>query len=747
MFRRVLSAVPSSVRCRSLASSTVPSEHDIIRAFRTADFHTAIRLFARRPASQRSDALHEAAILACAQVPDAAAAQAVLKAMPHPTLPAVASVVTALCRERDVQAAVDVLARVGATGLPVDDRLVATVSRAAERVGLSDVVVPRLRRLSSGAPRPGASARPLSAVGFFVEYGMPVPRWPRPPARRRQLDLRALLAAERDLRAARGDLEQASVIWSGILENASLRTEVGVLSAAVDAFLSCGRAGATHAVNAVMTWVKDELHSDNDDDDDENREHRAVSAHVANPSSMALLVTAVCKTLAIAAPTEPYLSLSAYDALARMRLPGFVGSLPLTGAYFKVLQHAGLSLGETRERIETAREDHIQLDEQAFSMGLGAILRCDARVIDKLEEARKWIAIMHDAAIPLTVHTFNLFAGQLRYCNDPTLITSLLDDMTQADVVPTTVTYGLIFSACVIAGDYDSSSRKSALPVESWVQVLQAMEEHMHSCGVLHTSYSLLSLARAYAHLGEVTRAMKEFKAFLIFYGGADQANPTKSDEQLQAAFTQMIYNFAHSRKCSTEGLETALVLHDDMKQLGFPTTGGILDSLLVACVRMGRADLVVQLANEHSTRSNDHRIGISGLRHLFQALTELRDPDCWESTRYIIEANKDLIGLPKLRASVEDVVLSYARSQRRDICEDIMALSGVRVADLDIVMEGRPFMRFRKQALRRTGKVVASDMTPVRDPQGKEGTEVAAVRSSGIHTSSLSSEPFLPLA
>lgn len=736
MLRRTLFKLVATPT-RALATKRVPPENDIIRAFRRADYETAVTLFSRRPPSMRSNALHEAAILACAQVPDAVAAQAVLAAMVRPTHPAVASVVTALCRERDVSAAVAVLERVTETGLSVDHRLLTAVARALER-SPAPHLAPRLRRLHDHA---GRAEGPLSAAGFFVEEGHSLPEWQALRSRLPQPDVTRLVEAECRLHAARRNVRHVEAVWHSIQEDRVLASHVGVLSAAVNAFVASGRSSAAYSINTLMTWVRDHLY--------DSTSGKGKEQYTSNPSAMALLVTATTKAIAAAAPTDASLALSAYDILNAMQLPAFDASVPLTGAYFKVLQHANLPLSETRERIEGAWQQHVQLDEQAFSMALGAILRCDARVQDKLNEGRTWIAVMKSAGIPLTVRTYNLFAGQLRYCNDPQLVMSLLSDMRDSGVNPTAVTYGLIFSACVLQGDYSSTARKRAMPVALWSDVLYAMESHMTAADVVHTSYSLLSLARAYAHLGLTNRAFDEFDTYAETLARSIRDEGTLQS-RLTNAYAQMIFNFAHCRECSLDGPDAAAQLFKRMQSAGLGPTRNILDSLLIASVRTGRAHDSIEFVKLFIDEGYDLRIGLSGLKHLLKAQMELQSPVHWEATHRLIVENQHLLPMPELKSTVEELVIRFARCGRRDICNEIMGKARVNVSGLDYVFEGREFSRFRTRSrqLDLSEDDSESSETLLTDNSQKENELEAKspYSQAGQRSRSLHDEPAFPL-
>ncbi|KAI0560695.1 hypothetical protein FGB62_104g115 [Gracilaria domingensis] len=672
----------SNVRFRRLSSL---SESQIIHLFRTGDFDAAIRHFVKRPAELRSDNLYEVVVRACAQVPDSVAASAVFNSMSKPTQAAAAHVVSALCRERNAHAAFHFLQILPSMGLAVDRRFVSAVSRAAPNDRSLLTNLRALRAVRTKQP-------PSSASPFFLQEGIIMSdKQPLPPRTRRYAAQVAEM--EHALCAAVPNIDNVERQWSRAQKEEPLQSDTAVLSAAISAFVACGGEGAVRAIHALMSWVRANLC--------EQDYGTPKSTYTSNPSAMALLLTSATKAIAAASSVVPSVCLSAYDNLTSLNIPLFESSLPLTGAYFKLLQHAALSLDETQQRIEHARRRHVQLDEQAFSMALGAILRCNARLNDRLAAGKAWMDTMRSACIPLKVHTYNLFAGQLRYCNDPEMVTTLLSDMTETEIVPTAVTYGLIFSACVIPGDYRSARRKQALPVTRWQQELSMMEEHMIRAGVRHTPYSRLSLARAYAHLGIKSRALEEFGAYLRSSKSASSKRSVVSRMEIEDAFDQMIYNFANCRECRPDGPKTAIHLYEEMSEYQIPPSGHTLDSLLAAYVRMGDTHSAIDCAKKFVYHGS-MTLSQTGIIHLLEAIAELQDSEAWWSVRNLCVDNKELLISPELRPNVKEFIIRFARRQQREVCNDMMSIADIEVSDLDFIFKKKEFLRFRTQMSRR---------------------------------------------
>lgn len=701
-------ATPTSVSMNPLRSqfyrlpsrplTTAPTEVDIVRDLRQGNFERAIQRFCKRPHQQRSNALYESIIFACAQVPDAVAAQAALNAMPKPSPSAVHHVVTALCREHNVPAALDVLSKLPEWDIELDQRMVTVVTRATQRspVCNTDNSIARLDRLTASQNLARPSFHPISAADLFVEDGGDCEQFLKliedgllveRESSQTRTDLRRIMSAEASLRAAKGDVDTVMKLWKRMQNDSSLSSKVGVMAAAISAIIPAGEATAPVALNLLMTWVHKFLYDE--------RTGRGKPLYVENPSAIALFITSVTKALAAAAKPAPQLALSAFDALWEMSLPKFRTSLPLAGAYFKVLQHAELSLEETKSRIDAIRENHIQLDEQGFSMALGAILRCGERVVEKLAAGKEWTDTMRNAGIPLTLHTYNLFAGQLRYCNDPEMVSSLLSDMTNNGVIPSPVTYGLIFDACVMPGDYLSPARRNALPVPVWERVLVAMQDHMKVSGVSHTPNSRLSLARAYAHLGVTARAFEAFEAYLsdmhIFPSDNFDAR-----RELDDAYSQMVFNLAHCRECSSDGIEGALEMYRKMREAGLPVSDMAADSALVASVRLGKGLEAIQIITNCIDHDPTLRLSPSGLRHLLMAHGEICDRAAWLKTRSLIEETLKEVSSDEFSVLMRKLIIGFARRQHRDVCSDIMRIAHVEVSDLEYVMRGREFLRFR---------------------------------------------------
>lgn len=774
MRRRIVQQVAQAAFSSRTFSSTAkkanfPTDQHIIQAFRRGDYDTAISSFAKRPARLRSPPLYEAAVIACAQIPDAAAAQAVLNVMKPPTQSAVTAVITAWCRERNVSAAADVLQTAANSGLQLDPSVVVYVSRVAHRFKRLDVVS-RLNNLkfSAGATQP-CNTSSLNTSSFFVQDEDPEAETETSPqhtqsspSTKRDTEpysaisiftrdtnlMRDAASAERQIQRAAPDADRVYNEWLSISEDDSLRREVGVLSAAVSTLASCpGQKGGPLAVNTLMTWVRAELYNPST--------QRGAIGYTERPNVMALLLTSATSALAAAAPTEPRLALSAYDALNSLQLPGFSRSLPLTGAYLKVLQHAQLSLSVTQDRINQAWGQHIQFDEQAFSMALGALLKSRAPVAEKLEVARDWVSTaMRAAGIPLTVHTYNLLAGQVRYAGDARLVSDLLSDMRDADVQPTAVTYGLIFGVCIMRGEYTQRDRRKALPVQLWNRVLNGMRDHMTRAGVEHTAYSRLSLAMSYAHLGEAALAMEEFDSFIhlttnkglpldteqagesdFAVSHKEKANDSatdlrnensSSDVQLDYrfgnAFYHVMYHLAHARECSSDCTDAILLLCEKMRAHGMTPRAPALDALSVACVRAGQMTDIAQLVGDWAPSTSSGRDGtvnntnmsakgmsITGMKHLLKAIGYLPDAQAWYETglrEIMLSQNSDLLSSNELTSALRAVVLQFARVGHRDVCEDIVNTTGVSIPDLKDVYDGREFLALRSEIKRPAGDV-----------------------------------------
>lgn len=601
-------------------------------------------------------------------------------------------------------------------GVVVDDRIVASVRRAARGCTRTEakVISERLRDIPGGVGESNFGIAKRGRGRYVVARGA---------------------EAESELRAC-ANVRELDKVWNRIRADCILSSQVGVLAAYV---ATLGRFGQRErALNELMTWMRKHVY---------DAGAGCVKEDFAeDTSSMALLLTCATKTVADAARSAPNLALMACDVLSAVKIGGEEGSLPMTGAYFKVLQHVRLGLKETKSRIYRAWEDHVQLDERAFSMALGALLKCNARVADKLKEGHEWVEIMKSAGIPLTVHTFNFFAGQMRYCHDPDMVTRLLADMCEAEVVPTSVTYGLLFGACVIPGDYLSERRKVAPPVVVWERVLEGLEEHMFVSQVEHTANSRLSLARAYAHLGKKTRALDEFQAYLDCCGSASGVAVSK---RVEDAYRQMIYNFAHCRECSSEGPDAAVLLHEQMQERDLGARGEVLDSLLVSCVRMGKARQAANFASEFGAHGS-MILSECGVKHLLKSLIELRDPDSVQDVWSILKCNNDLLSSQNLRHTVEELVISLARIQREDLCNDLMEVAQIEVADLEYVLKGREFLRFRTLNSRKIARVKEEGIAAVlpNGPNAAEATR-SQIRQSVMQyrSRSLHDESVIPIA
>lgn len=237
--RNVGSKGVSAVAGRSLSKPPSSSVVNVVRNLRRGDFPGGVCAFKLvSPAEQAAcPALHEALVLACAHVPDAHAASAVLSAAPSPTLAAFSHCATAYIREQNPDAAVSVLEQMASTDLPLDPRIIDSVERVVRRsasfkAGVDPIVYSagkataeknsrqrpprrprapssetsslllRLERLSAlGTDEPGLATVSLDPTGFFDEDGGDVLEWISSRNNDHEISLslsKTILAPERD---------------------------------------------------------------------------------------------------------------------------------------------------------------------------------------------------------------------------------------------------------------------------------------------------------------------------------------------------------------------------------------------------------------------------------------------------------------------------------------------------------------------------------------------------------------------
>jgi hypothetical protein len=693
------------------------------------DFDNAVQLFARLPISARTSALHEAVILACAHVPDASAAAVVLKGMPRPTMAAYSHVVTAHCREHDPAAAISLLeAMPKSADLRLDMRLLETVARHI-RNRANDCrtnhapLLERLNRLvSSCDPSPHASdgraSASLSTFDFFKDDGGDVGAWlalrnesihsPDKSVRSRlphgcrphavpdcqglsvilkgadrssqQEGLNGLSgsnanierfnvdsnyevksskrrAVEADLRSARGNYRKIERTKKLVCADPRLRHDVSMVSALLFAYMSCGRMGMSEALNFLCSLFDGTVSSN------ERLRHDLQRS----PTSRSNLLTTATSVIAGSAPEAPLQALDAYRSLVALNVQGYKSSLPLSGALLKVLRHARLPVAETLSYIKQLRNGLIQLDEQSFSLALSAILNSAGSESGIWTEARNWLSAMQAAGIPLTIHTYNAFAYHLRDFNNPEMATSLLRDLALTDVKPTAHTYGLIFESCIGRRRYANTWSGSDYSTKRRLRVLTAIDGHMAESGVGHSRVSRFALARAYAHLGQVSSAFGNFDALWacesepnelagilhrtgMRAAGLDQNFLDSSDPvRNQHVYNLMLRSFAHSRCISTDAPTAVLSTYRRMTDANVPPNAETLEHLLSACIRIGQSARAIKYVKEFVYLLGDDKTEFAlrprGILNLFAILANVTTRDAWDACEVILERSLSLDG------------------------------------------------------------------------------------------------------
>jgi pentatricopeptide repeat protein len=783
-------------RGRRLDATAGPGDPEsVVRKLRTGDFAGAIHLFSRLPPASRTSAVHEALILACAHIPDAPAAHAVLKAMPQPSLAAYSHVVSAHCREHNPAAAIDLLEEMpSGTGLRLDRRMLEVISRhirnnssrsSAQSNRESNphdamILLKRLDRLALSCPGAAAddkrAAVSLSTADFFENDGGDVKEWlalrstsssgrsangtnqtnstvhglssivraeevfseptsifnPSPSdakLRDRGGILPRLLtdaadskknAAEAALQNARGDLARVEMATNRISKDPVLFGDIATLSAAVSAYTSCGTVGVSRGLDLLTALLDGRL----------GNLDRVISELQLSPTKRSLLLTTCTSAVAASASIAPIQALEAYRALVALPVRGYKNSLPLSGAVLMALRHAQHPLSDTLALVSEIRENVIQFDEQSFSLALSAILNSTGSESERWTKARAWLLTMNTAGIPLTIYTYNTFAAQLRYFSNPELATSLLHEMTLAGVEPSARTYGLIFNSFVSRRAFRQEWSGSRHSTNLRVRALTAIGEHMASSGVAHSSFSRLSLARAYAHLGQVSSAFEHFDAFQevsqespVHIGEESPQIVDKLDanlssaschqaslSQAQNAYNQMLHGFAHSRCISADCPTAVFSMYERMKKARVPPDALTLEYLLSACVRVGQTLRAIEYTKEIALILSEDKDSLAlrpqGIAHLFSVLANVSTPEAWVACEVVLERSlstnnrfiwntaegQDAITV----GAIELAVLAFARKGYESICTRIIDLTGVEPQQWQLSLNGEDFRRVR---------------------------------------------------
>lgn len=770
--RRLLTSAtssPGSSPSSQCSSGFSKNNGKIIQSFRDGNYESAILNFTRLPPHYRSASLYEAAISACAQVPDSTAALSLLNAMPNPTPSAFSATISALCRQHNPEGAAHIMETAvhGGRSDLINANLLLQVSRLAHRCKAHHISE-RLTRLSKYKPKPEYSET-ISSSAPTVQHK--VTSGSHRTAESDQSSLAKLRPvsmnsahAEQQIRRAVPDAQKVHETWLYFSSDPQLHSEAGFLSATISALSNCRSTpdSSSLPLNTLMTWVRKELF-----DPRTKQGHQHITS---NRSSLALLLTSITTALSTCASTSPSLALSAYDALSALQIPGFNESLPLTGAYLKVLYHSNLPLDETYERILLAWKHHIQFDERAFSMALGAILKSDGDAPDRLNFAKEWLNIMKETGIPLTIYAYNLLARELQYGSaDIRLGIQLLNDMKESGVNPTSQTYQYIFNACISGEDYTSWERKSShknndvQAIDLWVNVLDGIRDQLHELQVQHSPLSSLALAKAYGHLGDIEASLEEFETYINLslisnsigtrsrYGGKgggrkmyssigvnlsqdDSAN--NIHEHPTKGFHELMHIIAHARKCTNSNLDAIThIIHRMNTDFKLRPNGAALDTIIITLIRLGRIDEVVPMIQVWDHDRNG--MTANGMKHLVQALNHNPDVKAWQTgVRETIVSNKLQLRRPEISTSVKSLIIQFARLGEEDVCNELMNASAIRVPNLHEIYEGRQFSAMRARRKENPvhgsdieiGKTMGEQLPITSDLSEGESTERAAI-------------------
>lgn len=737
----------------------------VVRHLRQGNFEDGIQAFCKLPKTSRNIAVTEAVILACTHVPDAGAAAAVLRSMPQPSIAAVSHVVTAYCREQNFEAAVQLCEQVPHKNMLLDPRIILHIRRTLrkhdrEKMKLlrdanhrssgvngeprsAQSLISRLDYISRHHTTKNTGLRDISITsgGFFCDAADDSAEW----MIHRMREHERSRAHEAGVKACRAEQHQASEGHFVLGENApdhddvsldelrgnfsrveklhsslrsmSLQSRFSVmLSRIIPGFLSCGSSGHASALDALCDCCFFYA-----------TKCRTVDSENGVDRPLALLLTTITTTLSACAVTAPRRALEAYDAIEALDLKGFRTSLPLSGTYYNILRLAKLPLQETCERVNRLRKFHVQLDERSFSMAISALLNSEGPAQENWYQAKRFFRQMQDAGICPTIHTFNAFASRLRSLNNPELATSLLRSVASYGLQPSAKTYSLIFDSCVIPSRFHSETRRGALPPHSLVQMLVAIERHMLEMGIAHTGLSRVSLARAYAHLGEIEKALHHFDQALVRARHSNKADWKLShrdgilpharsrhqnvrfvvDKEVEM-FNSIMYSFAHGRCYSPDGPLIAFKLFDRMLAESVAPTAETLEVLLDSAVRIGDTEraliAVKQFAKFQLENSVVYKLRSPGVENIFCILARAGSPEAWNTCRLFLEqsiervSGEAVVGNMKISDTVVELaIVAFARKNHADICSAIMEMTGFVPENWEMGQSGRrEFQRFR---------------------------------------------------
>lgn len=696
------------------------------------DVAGALQIYAKaQRGTTWSQTTHDAIARACAEIPDARAAHAVLSACEHPSEALVTQVVSAQCREHGVDACNPLLATLAQRKIKPSTHMLRRIERMHRRRNQFSLSKDRrstaLTTLYNADTAQGPGAEEIQTHGRIYKqcdseahqhsaHGTDSGQDLGPATSSTNAAAPASEAGDvRDVQCLTADLgtretsEGASTEDSLVATDARPRMDASVLLSTVEALLLEGRKGLDDAINLMQKWL-----------DDASADLANASASLTQSRSTTARFVTLCSTLISEMAVDRSLdSVALYDSVSSLDIDMARSSIHLTGAYMKALRHAFLPTSQVLSRIRSTRTHMVQFDEQCFSLALSAILRSTGDHDIRWDAARQWRGVMRQAGIPWSEHSYRFLAAQIRYTGCPQSAASLLLSMDRSQTVPSATTYALLIESCILRPHQRYSIMNAGLSTNDVVKILAAIEEHMVRSNVKHTGWSELALASAYAHVGVVQKAVALYRKAEESARAAHDSDSASSNgrpnrrqrchstplgESRTLWASRIIHHLAHARGEDNAAPLAALSLYERAKSSGYIPNGRTLESLLAACSRLGKRGqsirLIEEIIDSAQNTSTELTLSTRGVEQIMIVLAAAPSGQAWDRTKGLLQRNIERLAALDERtvsdATVGILVTAFARAQESAVCEEIVAITGIDPPYWRMSLRGEDFRRCR---------------------------------------------------
>jgi hypothetical protein len=179
----------------------------------------------------------------------------------------------------------------------------------------------------------------------------------------------------------------------------------------------------------------------------------------------------------------------------------------------------------------------------------------------------------------------------------------------------------------------------------------------------------------------------------------------------MRRAFNKLMVSFAAFQGVSEDAANAILTLYGNMKKASIPPDTRTLELLLFACTKVGQSSRAIEYVREFDSLGGDsarvQRLSSRGATQLLTILSRVSSESAWNACEPILSRSlkngsgaefrhDDSSTESVLGSAVEIAVLAFARRGNAEICERIVALTGIEPREWRMALSGRDFQRVR---------------------------------------------------